>query len=321
MTEPEPRGAPDSPADAPTDAGHDAAVRSAASAPKPDLAARLDALPRLGVGISGEYGVRPSIDPLAFLETHPGLIHFLEFGTDTERGLDPVIRRWVELGRPATYHFLDVNFEESEDLDEAWMTETGRLARALNAPWICGDSGLWHFGPRDRGHGLLLPPILTEASARDTARSIRRLQDAIDFEVLPENPPSLYFLGDLHILEYFAAVSEHAGCGLLLDLAHLAIFQKARGLEPCDGLDDFPLDRVVEIHVAGGGEVETPDGYRYIDDDHRAELHPDVWTLVEAVVPRAPRLKALCYECEHNDATATVETFRRLNELFPAEAP
>ena len=150
MTEPEPRGAPDSPADAPTDAGHDAAVRSAASAPKPDLAARLDALPRLGVGISGEYGVRPSIDPLAFLETHPGLIHFLEFGTDTERGLDPVIRRWVELGRPATYHFLDVNFEESEDLDEAWMTETGRLARALNAPWTCRITrrGRCSGGPR-----------------------------------------------------------------------------------------------------------------------------------------------------------------------------
>ena len=135
--------------------------------------------------------------------------------------------------------------------------------------------------------------------------------------VFPENPPSLYFLGDLHVLDYFAEVSELAGCGILLDVAHLAIFQRARGLDPCAGLDGFPIDRIVEMHVAGGGDAVTPDGYRYLDDDHRAEVHPDSWEIVDYVMPRATRLKALIYECEHNDPDATVETFVRLNEMFP----
>ena len=282
-----------------------------------DYEKKLDALPYLGVGISGEYGVRPSIDPSEFDEQYPGLVHVVEFGSDTDRGLDASILRWADAGRPVTYHFLDVNFEELEDMDARWMDETAAFARRVGSPWLCGDSGMWHFGPRDRGHGLLLPPILTRESAKTTARSIEILQDRTGLPVFPENPPSLYFLGDLHILDYFAEVSEIAGCGLLLDVAHLTIFQRARGLKPCDGLDAFPLDRVVEMHVAGGGEAETPDGYRYIDDDHRSEVHPDSWEIVDHVIPRAKRLKALMYECEHNGPGECVETFRRLNDLFP----
>lgn len=285
-----------------------------------DIESVIDALPRLGAGISGEYGTRPAIEPSEFDAAYPGLVHFVEFGTDADRGLDPAILRWVDSGRPATYHFLDVNLEEPEDLDPAWMEETRTFAARLRSPWLCGDAGMWHHGPRDRGHGLLLPPILTRASARLAAASIRRLAEATGLPVLPENPPSLHFLGDLHILDYFAEVSAGAGCGLLLDAAHLAIHQKARGLRPLDGLDGFPLDRVVEIHVAGGGEATTPDGFSWLDDDHRAEIHEDVWTILEAALPRATRLKALVYECEHNDPGATVDNFRRLNDLFPVAA-
>ena len=126
----------------------------------------------------------------------------------------------------------------------------------------------------------------------------------------------------MHILEYFARVADKADCGFLLDAAHLAIFQKARGLPPLTGLDDFPLDRVIEVHVAGGGDAVTADGYRYIDDDHRAEVHPDVWTIVEYLIERLPNLRALAYECEHNSPESTVETFQRLNAYFPfREAP
>ncbi|HMS16593.1 MAG TPA: DUF692 family protein [Planctomycetota bacterium] len=282
--------------------------------------ASLKSLPRLGLGISSEFGIRPTIDPLALLSRCPGLFDFLEFGSDVDRGLDAAVLQWVAQGGAATYHFLDVNFEEEEDLDTDWMARTQALATRLKAPWLCGDSGLWHFGPRDRGHGLLLPPILTRASADQTARSVRRLMDATGMMVLPENPPSLYFLGDLHMLSYFGHVAEVADCGLLLDLAHLAIFQHASGLEWSDGFDDFPFDRLVEIHVAGGGVVVSDSGYSYIDDDHRAEPLPEVWKMLDHVIPRAPNLKAIVYECEHNDPEETIPTFQRLRDTFPQEA-
>jgi uncharacterized protein (UPF0276 family) len=273
------------------------------------------ALPRLGVGISAEPGsANAGLDASAL---DPRLVHFLEYGSDVARGLDDQVRRWAAAGRPTTYHFLDVNLEEPEDLDAAWMSATAEAARAVNAAWLCGDAGLWHFGPRDRGHQLLLPPILTRDSAFAVADSISKLQEATGFAVLPENPPGTFYLGELHILDYFALVSERAGCGLLLDCAHLGMFQRLRNLPPTAGLDGFPLDRVVELHVAGTSEIDVG-GLPLVDDTHAPEPLPDTWAIFDALVGRTKNLRAVVYECEKNRAVEVEANFARLNRAFPA---
>ena len=61
------------------------------------------------------------------------------------------------------------------------------------------------------------------------ADGIVRLREATGFEVLPENPPGQVYLGDLHLLDFFARVIERADTGMLLDCAHLAIYQRLRG--------------------------------------------------------------------------------------------
>jgi len=276
-------------------------------------------LPRLGVGLSAEPGsARTGIDARALAESHPGLVHFLEYGTDLERGLDEHVRGWVGAGGRVTYHFLDVNLEEPDDLDERWLARTAAHAREIGAAWLCGDAGLWHFGARDRGHQLLLPPILTRDSAWAVADSILRMEAATGFRVLPENPPGAFYLGDLHILDYFALVADRTGGGLLLDCAHLAIFQRLRGLQPTTGLDGFPLDRVVELHVAGGTPVDV-EGLTLVDDTHEPEPLPDTWSIFERVVRRAPNLRAVVYECERNPVDDVLHNFGRLNRAFPKE--
>jgi uncharacterized protein len=273
-------------------------------------------LPRLGVGISAEFeSARRGIDALALRDAEPGLIDFLEYGCDLARGLDDHARRWAAAGLPATYHFLDLNLTERDDADDAWLAATGGLARELGAAWLCGDGGLWHFGPRDRGHETLLPPVLTSDSAAEMAEAIRRVSEATGMTVLPENPPAPIYLGDLHILDYFALVAEGSGGGLLLDCAHLAIFQRMMGHAPLTGLDGFPLDRVVEMHVAGG-VVRDSDGFAWIDDDHQPEPLADTWEIFEHVAAGAPNLKAVVYECEKNPAAEVVDNFRRIRAML-----
>jgi uncharacterized protein (UPF0276 family) len=156
------------------------------------------------------------------------------------------------------------------------------------------------------------------------ADNVRFLRHASGFEVLPENPPAHVYLGELHLLDYFARVADAADSGLLLDVAHLAIYQRATGREPLDGLDGFPLDRVVEIHVAGATEFEQS-GRRFVDDDHGPEPLPDTWEILDRVLPRATRLRALVYECERNRAEQVAPNFERLARrtapLFEAGAP
>ncbi len=281
------------------------------------FAKRVERLPRLGVGLSGEFNVAAKgMDVSWMKEHHPALIHFYEYGADLDRGLDDGVRRWAASDRPTTYHFLDINLEERIDIDRHWIAQTKALAAEISAAWLCGDAGRWHFGLRERGHGMLMPPILCRESALETAESILQIEAETGMFCLPENPPAVIYLGDLHILDYFALVAERADCGLLLDCAHLAIFQQTQDLPTLTGLESFPLDRVVEMHVAGGTHADV-EGYAYIEDSHSPEPLAATWEILEYVLPRATNLRAIVFECEQNAPEECLDGFARLNELFP----
>ncbi len=284
----------------------------------PAFAERVALLPRLGLGISSEFGAHAAggLDVVRLRRERPDLIRFLEVGVDLERGVDADARTWAAAGWPTTFHFLDLNLEEEEDLDAEWIAHAGAAARAIGAAWLCGDAGLWHVGPRERGHGTLLPPILCAASARALGANVRRLREQSGFEVLPENPPAHVYLGDLHLLDYFARVCDAADGGMLLDVAHLAIYQRASGRAALDGLDGFPLERVVEVHVAGATEFRHG-GRAFVDDDHTPAPLADTWRILDAVLPRTPNLRALVYECERNRAEEVLPTFERLAARVP----
>jgi uncharacterized protein len=284
----------------------------------PAFLERLTALPRLGLGVSTEYGARRSqgaLDPRELRRDHPAFAGFLEVGVEIDKGLDADAKAWADSGAPTTYHFLDVNLDEREDFDAAWLSAVRHTVAALRPAWLCGDAGLWHFGARDRGQMLLLPPVLEPEAIALMADGIARLRDATGHEVLPENPPGAAFVGRLHLLEFFAGVAEQADTGLLLDCAHLAMFQRIRGHGMLDGFDAVPWERVVELHVAGGSEHQES-GYAFVHDDHGPVVLDDTWRIFEAAVARASNLRAVVVECERNPIAAVLPIFERVAGIW-----
>ena len=278
------------------------------------FATRVKALPALGLGVSTEYGAADAPDALdiaALRASHAAYAGFLEVGVEVVKGLDDTARRWARQGWPTTYHFLDINLDEPEDFDAPWLQAVAEIAACLQPAWMCGDAGLWHFGRRERGHMLLLPPILCAEAARGQAEGVARMRETFGYEVLPENPPGHVFLGDLHILDFYAQVADLADTGLLLDCAHLAIYQRLMGYEPLTGFDGLPLDRVVELHVAGSTPREH-EGFAYWEDDHTPEVLADTWTIFDWLAPRLPNLKAVVFECERNPLHTVLSGFERL---------
>lgn len=285
----------------------------------PDFSVRREQLPVLGLGVSTEYGASlaaGALDPAALRRARPDFGGFLEVGVEIARGLDASATAWAAAGWPTTYHFLDINLDEPEDLDPAWLAGVRDCIAALRPAWLCGDAGLWHFGRRDRGQMLLLPPVLIAESVEPLAEGIRALREATGLEVLPENPPGSVFVGDLHLLEFFARVAEAADTGLLLDCAHLAMYQRLQGHAPLDGLDDLPWDRVLELHVAGGRE-RSDDGFHWVEDEHGVELLPDTWAIAELALERASQLRAVVVECERNPLPAVLPLFSRVAAALP----
>jgi uncharacterized protein (UPF0276 family) len=285
----------------------------------PDFLARQRSLPTLGLGVSTEYGAGGhvgALDPAALRREQPGFARFLEVGVEVGKGLDAEARAWAAHGWPTTYHFLDVNLDEPEDFDAAWLAAVRVTIEQLQPAWLCGDAGLWHFGARDRGQMLLLPPVLEPEAAVRMAEGIAALREATGREVLPENPPGAAFVGRLHLLEFFARVAEAADTGLLLDCAHLAMFQRARGLGPLAGFDELDWDRVIELHVAGG-RVHELDGLAWVEDDHGVEVLPDTWAIAKAAIGRARNLRAIVIECERNAIAQVLPLFRAAQVLLP----
>jgi uncharacterized protein len=279
---------------------------------------RVDALPHLGIGVSTEYGAGDSptgLDIAALRREHPQFAAFLEVGVEILSGLDRHALRWLEAGLPTTYHFLDVNLDDPDDFDSGWLNQVRRTAARLRPAWLCGDAGMWHFGGREPGQMLLLPPVLSEDSARATAEGLVRLREVTGFEALPENPPGLVFLGDLHLLDFFGRVCLHADTGMLLDCAHLAIYQGNHGHDPLTGLDGFPCDRIIEMHVAGGTR-RSVDGFEFVDDNHTPAVMDETWRIFEHLVPRCPNLRAVVFECERNPLPDTLPGFTRLAQIL-----
>ena len=256
-----------------------------------------------------------TLDIPALRRSHPQYAEFLEVGVETLSGLDRHAREWAAASLPTTYHFLDINLDDPEDFSEEWLEDVASLARELRPAWLCGDAGMWHFGGREPGQMLLLPPILCDASASELARGVSRLREATGLEVLPENPPGNVFLGDMHLLDFFAQVCERADTGMLLDCAHLAIYQLNHGYDALHALDRFPFDRVVEMHVAGGTRREV-DGYSFVDDDHSTEMIPETWAIFEYLVPRCRNLRAVIFECERNSLASTLPGFAQIRRVL-----
>ncbi len=275
---------------------------------------RVGELPHLGLGVSAEYGAGAApraLDPSALREAYPAYAQFLEIGVEVRVGIDRDARSWCERRLPCTYHFLDVNLEDPGDLDDRWLADLRALVEALEPAWLCGDAGLWHFGRREHGHTLLLPPILSDDGASVQAEGISLMRTATGHEVLPENPPGCAFVGDLHILDYFARCCERADTGMLLDCAHLALYQRMMGHHPLAGLDGFPLDRVVEMHVAGSRRREHL-GYPYFEDDHGTDVLDETWQIFEHVATGARHLRAVVFECERNPIAECLAGFERI---------
>src|SRR5215469_8316055 len=95
-----------------------------------------------------------------------------------------------------------------------------------------------------------------------------------------------------------AAITEHGHCGQLLDLHNLYCNALNHGFDVFAALERTKLDRVIEIHVAGG---RWEDGYWM--DTHDGCVPAPVWDLLEYTLPRCPNIAGVVFELLNYYAT------------------
>jgi len=98
---------------------------------------------------------------------------------------------------------------------------------------------------------------------------------------------------------------ERSGCGLVFDLYNFHCNALNLGFDARQALSRLRLDRVVQVHVAGGG---SHDGL--LMDVHSTVVPEPVWELLEWLVPRAPHLAGISFEMLEQ-ATLSPDDVRR----------
>ena len=78
-----------------------------------------------------------------------------------------------------------------------------------------------------------------------------------------------------HEADFLAELCVRTGCGLLLDVNNVYVSSRNHGWNPADYLDRLPLDRVVQLHVAGHTDMGT-----HCVDTHIGPVVEPVWALL-----------------------------------------
>ena len=253
-------------------------------------------LPELGVGIVYSSALEP------LLEEHPDVADVLEIEPQTtwlERPDHPgevVVRsevddRLARLPFRKLVHSIGTPVGGSVAGVETQLPALRECVHKFKAPWA-SEHLAFNLTP-DFFTGFFLPPRQTEAGLDVYTAALDRLACALEVPLAAET--GVNYLrprsDEIPDGEFMARLADRTGCGILLDLHNLFANEHNGRQKVWDFLDQIPLDRVWEIHLAGGFEWGG-----YWLDAHSGAVPDALFALSREVIPHLPNLKAIIFE-------------------------
>ncbi|HZE26411.1 MAG TPA: DUF692 family protein [Terriglobales bacterium] len=256
-------------------------------------------LPELGVGLTWFTGLEP------VAEANAALIDLLEIEPQALWRRDPSGNALVidqsalaavrQRAAPKLLHSVGLPVGGTHPPQPSDLDVLRRVAVELEAPWLSEhlsfnrvgeDSHAWHTG-------FLLPPRQTLAGVDAAVSSVRALSCRMPVPVAIEGGVSYLQprADELPDGEFVARVAEAADCGILLDLQNVWTNQHHGRQTVGEYIDQLPLERVWEIHLAAGSNHRS-----YCLDADPGPAPADLVELASRIVPRLPNLKALVFE-------------------------
>ena len=256
--------------------------------------------PTLGVGVtyvSGLYTLLESAPQLVdVLEVEPQTLWMAERAGEESYVVDEAeLRRVRDLPVPKLVHGIGFPVGGTIAPARSHLPELCRTIDLLKPLWISEHLNFNRVRLADREFvtGVLLPPRQTAAGVAAAVRSIREYATATQQPVAVETGVNYLQArhDELPDAEFVAQVAVGADCGILLDLHNLYANEK-NGRQTIESfLAGIPLERVWEVHLAGG---EERDGYWL--DSHCGATPSDLFDLARDVVSALPNLGALIFE-------------------------
>ncbi|MHB8471866.1 MAG: MNIO family bufferin maturase [Gammaproteobacteria bacterium] len=224
------------------------------------------------------------------LDTHPAVawfeVHSENFFADGGPAHD--ILTAVRCDYPLSLHGVGLSLGSNDPLNR-WHLDKLKTLMERYQPGLVSEHLSWS-SVGGRYLNDLLPLPYTEEALRHISTRIQQVQDYLGRQILIENLSSYLQFTNSSIpeWEFIAAVAQHSGCGILLDVNNIYVNSRNHGFDASAYLQAIPVPTVKEMHLAG----HTDEGDCLIDT-HSRPVAPAVWTLYEQAVRRFGRLPTL----------------------------
>lgn len=238
-----------------------------------------------GVGI----GLRsPHIEQIL---TESPDIPWLELLADNhlaEGGVDKMQLEAIAEQYPVTLHCVGMSLASVAPFNLAYCQRIKTLAKEVNAAWIsehlCFTSAKGIYS-----HDLLPIPYNRE-SLNHCADRILQCQDFFGERLLIENVSSyMAFQGtEMDEIDFIVELADKADCWLLVDVNNIYVNQVNQGLDGEQYIDQLPLERIKEIHLAGYQQQEN-----FLLDAHNNPVSEPVWALYKRLIKRKADIPTL----------------------------
>lgn len=192
----------------------------------------------------------------------------------------------IRTRHPVALHGVSLSLAADAQPDPAHLARLAALADRIE-PVLVSEHLAWSAW---RGSYLpdLLPFPRTQAALVRVASNIARTQDALGRRIAIENPSHYVAIEghDWSEIDFLQALSRRTGCGLLLDVNNVHVSACNGGYSAQAYVDAFPVEDLMEIHLAGHS-TDPHLGQALLIDSHDAPVAPEVWRLYQRLIARS----------------------------------
>jgi uncharacterized protein (UPF0276 family) len=259
----------------------------------------------VGLGLRWEFLEEvldgPDVD-VAFFEVSPE--NYMRRGGYYPAALERIKERYA-----LSTHGLTLSLGSERAPDPRFLAELRAELLRLGAPFH-SDHLSFSFAGERMLHELL-PLRFDAATVTRVADHLRAAEDALGIPLALENATYYCHPGkrEMPEAEFIARTLEASGAGLLLDVNNVYVNGKNHGFDPVELLAALPLERVVEIHVAGHSSSK----WGLLIDTHGAPVLPEVEELLGWVIERTGPLPVLLER--DNDVPPLAELLAEVERL------
>lgn len=247
--------------------------------------------PDLGIGIGLRiphyetiFAEKPDIDWFEIISEN--------FMVDGGKPLE-VLHKILEF-YPVVQHGVSLAIGSPDPLDFDYLKKLKALTKITKTPWV-SDHLCWGRLPGAHYHDLLPLPYTREVMDYVIQRA-KIVQDFLELPFALENLSSYVAYKDDQMpeWEFYGGIVEEAGIYMMLDVNNIYVSSRNHGFEPMDYVNNIPIERVIQIHLAGHTDCGD-----YVLDTHDHPVRNEVWELYGKVYQKTGPVSTLLEWDDH----------------------